>query len=105
MQFEHVASILQGKDSMYDTDVFTPLPSVIEKSTNAALYAGTLGRPGRERQLWQTTCEHVVGAITDGAVSNNYGRGYVLHCFLCSMRYGQQFWNAPSGFLSELVRL
>lgn len=43
MGFERLVTLLQGKQSNYDTDLFQPLFNAIQKCSNAPEYKGTFG--------------------------------------------------------------
>ncbi|GLE11738.1 hypothetical protein PINS_up024338 [Pythium insidiosum] len=98
MGFERLASILQGKTSNYDTDVFTAASSPPPAPHQGRAVHGQAWRrgPALKDMAYGVVADHIrtlTFAHTDGAMPSNDGRGYVL----------AQFLNAPSGFLSELV--
>ncbi len=113
MGFERVTSVLQGKKSNYDTDVFTPIFAAIQKVTGAGDYRGTLpgkAAPDKQQLLdisYRVIADHVrclTFALTDGATPSNEGRGYVLRRILRrAFRYGWQYLGMHKPFICEIV--
>ncbi len=116
MGFERVTALLQGKRSNYDTDVFTPIFEAIRNVTAAPAYGGRLesaaaSRAEREAVMrdvaYRVIADHVrclTFALTDGAVPDREGRGYVLRRILRrAVRYGWQYLGMHEPFLHRLV--
>jgi alanyl-tRNA synthetase len=105
MGFERVTAVLQGKDSNYDTDVFTPLFAAIKKVTKAPDYTGKL--TDLKDIAYRVIADHIrtlTFALTDGATIGNEGRNYVLKRILRrAERYGRQVLGTKQPFLAELV--
>jgi alanyl-tRNA synthetase len=79
MGFERICAVLQGKNSNYDTDVFTPVIERIEEVTGRSYHGED------EMTAMRVIADHVrmlTFAIADGAVPGNEGRGYVLRRIL-----------------------
>jgi alanyl-tRNA synthetase len=105
MGFERVTAVIQGKDSNYDTDVFTPIFDAIRNVTKAPAYTGKLDDP--RDMAYRVIADHIrtlTFALTDGAVPSNVGRGYVLRRILRrAERYGRQYMGTRGPFLADLV--
>ena len=108
--YERLVSVLQNKLSNYDTDVFTPLFESIRKATGAREYRGKFGHedPDGIDTAYRVVADHVrmlTFAITDGAVPNNEGRGYVVRRVLRrGARYARKYFNSDIGdFFSKIV--
>jgi alanyl-tRNA synthetase len=103
-------SILQNKPSNYETDVFSPLFKKIQEVTGARPYQGKFGDEDADGvdTAYRVVADHVrtcTFAISDGAVPNNVGRGYVVRRVLRrGARYGRKYLNAEIGsFFSKIV--
>jgi alanyl-tRNA synthetase len=105
MGFERIASVIQGKDSNYDTDIFTPIFDTIQQVTGAPKYGGRL--EDIKDTAYRVIADHIRAltfAITDGAVPSNEKRGYVVRSILRrAERYGWQHLGTKEPFLYKLV--
>ena len=108
--YERLVSVLQGKMSNYDTDVFTPLFETIRSVTGAREYRGKFGDedPDGIDTAYRVVADHVrtlTFAISDGAAPNNEGRGYVVRRVLRrGARFARKYFNVEIGqFFAKLV--
>ncbi len=98
---ERVASVLQGVDSNYDTDLFRPLLAA------AAELAGTrYGADAEGDVALRVIADHlraVTFLLADGVIPGNEGRGYVLRRLLRrAVRHGMRL-GFEEPFLHRLV--
>jgi alanyl-tRNA synthetase len=100
MGLERLSSILQGVDSNFDTDLFTPLIKAIEDMTKTRYDQGDAGFPFRVIADHSRACTFL---IADGVLPGNDGRGYVLRRILRrAVRFGQ-FLGLDGPFLYKNV--
>ncbi len=108
MGFERLCMVLQGVQSNYDTDVFSPIIQHIEKIT-AAKYTVKAKNDEDEKiniaiRVISDHVRAVAFAIADGQLPSNTGAGYVIRRILRrAIRYGFTFLNTKEAFIFQLV--
>ena len=106
---ERIVSVIQGKSSNYDTDLFVPIFDAIQKGTQARAYTGKVGSDDIDGidMAYRVLADHartITIAICDGGMPDNVGRGYVLRRILRrAVRYAVEKLNAKPGFFASLV--
>ncbi|KAI1407751.1 tRNA synthetases class II (A)-domain-containing protein [Hypoxylon sp. FL1857] len=110
MGFERLVSALQNKDSNYATDIFAPLFDKIQEVAGARPYTDKYGKDDVDGidTAYRVVADHIrllAFAISDGAVPNNEGRGYVVRRVLRrGSRYARKYFNAEIGsFFSKIL--
>jgi alanyl-tRNA synthetase len=108
MGFERLAMVLQGKQSNYDTDVFTPLIDKISQLSGVK-YQNTLDVSVKTDVAIRVIADHVRAvafSIADGQIPSNTGAGYVIRRILRrAIRYGYSFLDQKEPFINELVQV
>ncbi len=104
MGFERLCMVLQGVQSNYDTDVFTPIISEVETITNT-----TYGKVEQTDIAIRVIADHVRAvafSIADGQLPSNTGAGYVIRRILRrAVRYGFTFLDKKEPFIYRLVEV
>ena len=103
MGFERLATVLQGKISNYDTDVFTPLIQRIE-AISGKKYEGTDSKTDVALRVISDHVRAVSFSIADGQLPSNTGAGYVIRRILRrAIRYAYSFLDVQDAFIYQLV--
>ena len=108
MGLERCAAILQGKETLYETDIFLPIINRV-----SSLSGKPYGANNNLDYAIRVVAEHsrsAVFLISDGVVPGNEGRGYVLRRIIRrAIRYGktlgldEQFLENIGGLVIELM--
>ncbi|MDO5036469.1 MAG: alanine--tRNA ligase [Porphyromonas sp.] len=102
MGFERLCMALQGKQSNYDTDVFTPLIAVVEKLSG--IKYGTDEKSDVAMRVVSDHVRTIAFSITDGQLPSNAKAGYVIRRILRrAVRYGYTFLDQHEPFVYKLV--
>jgi alanyl-tRNA synthetase len=95
MGIERTVTILNGKSSVYDTEIFAPVRRAVEKAANYTYGSGGTGGPEKDKSV-RIICDHLrASAFILGdpkAVSpSNVGAGYVLRRLIRrAVRHGRK---------------
>lgn len=101
MGLERLCSIMQDTDSVFETDLFSPLIQKIEELTKIKYKTAS----PEQKAAFKVLCDHtraIAFTIADGAIPSNEGRGYVLRkiirrAALFAQKLGDQY------LLSKLI--
>ena len=102
MGFERLCMAMQGKESNYDTDVFTPLISEI-----SSLSGKEYGKDAKVDVAMRVVADHVrtiAFSIADSQLPSNAKAGYVIRRILRrAVRYAYTFLGAKEAFMYRLT--
>ncbi len=103
MGFERLVRVIQGKQSNYDTDVFTGTIAAIEKITGKKYdYSDS-----KEAIAFRVLSDHIRAiafTIADGQLPSNNGAGYVIRRILRrAVRYYYTYLNYKQPLLFQLM--
>ncbi|MCX8142864.1 MAG: alanine--tRNA ligase [Bacteroidia bacterium] len=109
MGFERLCMVLQGKQSTYDTDVFSPIIQKIEQLTGFH-YDFSKEQDLQQRKIniaIRVIADHIRAiafAIADGQLPSNTGSGYVIRRILRrAIRYAFQYLHQKEPMIFKLV--
>lgn len=103
MGLERITTVVQGKTSFYDTDLFVPIIQRVSELTGARY-----GEDETIDRAMRVIAEHGRAAtflIGDGVIPSNEGRGYVLRRVLRrAARFGKTL-GIDGSFLAEVAKV
>ena len=103
MGFERLCAVLQGKNSNYDSDVFTGMLAKIGE-----LSGHRYGESAKTDVAMRVIADHIRAisfSIADGQLPSNVKAGYVIRRILRrAVRYGYTFLGLSEPFLCRLVQ-
>ncbi|HEX5552168.1 MAG TPA: alanine--tRNA ligase [Chitinophagaceae bacterium] len=103
MGLERLVRVLQGKNSNYDTDLFTPLIRHTEKLTGLK-YAGGDSNTDVAFRVIADHVRAICFTIADGQLPSNTGAGYVIRRILRrAVRYYFSFLGIKAPLLYKLI--
>ncbi len=102
MGLERITSVLQGKESNYDTDLFTPILAEIGRLSGHT-YRGTMDASDVSMRVIADHIRATTFLIADGVMPSNEFRGYVLRKIMRrAMRHGKHL-GLSEPFMHRIV--
>ncbi len=103
MGLERLCCVMQGKESVFETDLFADIIDEIEKLTGFSYTKS----PEKIKASFNVLADHVRSSsflIADGCMPSNDGRGYVLRKIIRRAAMFAQKLSADKQFLSKLSK-
>ena len=111
MGIERTVTILNGKKSVYETGIFSPLvEAVVEAARKGQAGAYTYGSDGEKDRSLRIICDHTRAAVfilgdPKGVSPSNVGAGYVLRRLIRrAVRHGRKL-GMEGNFLSPIAQV
>lgn len=92
--FERICAVLQGKPSVFETDLFTDLMKI----------AGTIASDARRQRIISDHVRSASFMIADGVTPSNTDQGYVLRRIIRRMVFATDKRNMDRGVLKSLLQ-
>lgn len=106
MGFERLVRVIQGKQSNYDTDVFSTTINYLANKTPQNIKYGDFEDCDIAFRVIADHIRAITFTIADGQLPSNTGAGYVIRRILRrAVRYGYDKLQFQKPFLAELVPL
>ena len=105
MGFERLVRVIQGKQSNYDTDIFSGTIAAVERITQKTYDAGD----SKQAVAFRVLSDHIRAiafTIADGQLPSNTGAGYVIRRILRrAVRYYYSYLDYRQPLLYQLIPL
>ena len=101
MGLERMASLLQGVDTLFDTDTVRAVMAVAENETSTTY--GSSERTDVSLRIMADHARSVTFLISDGVVPSNEGRGYILRRLLRRAVRHAHMLGSPDDIMAPLV--
>ena len=116
MGFERITMVVQGKKTVFETDLFSPIISEIEKSSNLKYGEKTdeeYIKSGEQcwvdnRKMMRIIADHLrssVFIIADGGLPSNTGSGYILRRILRRVIRLADKLSLKDGYLTRIIEI